>query len=165
MRYRRYRRRQERAARPRPAANDDGGRLVTLEASPYRQRLARELHGRVGLDNIDYRLGLFVDTLDAALDEFESFDFAFIDGHHQHEPTLDYFDRIWRHATPGAVFVFDDIRWSDGMQRAWAELQADPRIELAVDLYSVGVCIVGREAPTANRSVLPPIRYALEETS
>jgi predicted O-methyltransferase YrrM len=144
-------------------ANGDGGRLVTLEASPYRQRLARELHARVGLHNIDYRLGLFDDTLDVVVDEFGPFDFAFIDGHHQHEPTLDYFERIWRNALPGAVFVFDDIRWSEGMARAWAALQGDPRIELAVDLYTVGVCIVSRQAVTTGRSVLRPIRYALEE--
>ncbi len=145
-------------------ANGDGGRLVTLEASPYRQRLARELHGRVGLHNVDHRLGLFDDTLDATVDEFGPFDFAFIDGHHQYEPTLDYFDRIWRNATPQALFIFDDIRWSDGMQRAWVALQADSRIELAVDLNSVGICVASREPAADGRSVLPMIRYALEET-
>lgn len=145
------------------AANDAAGRIVTLEASPYRLRLARELHGRVGLDNLDYRQGLFADTLDAAVADFGPFDFAFIDGHHQYEPTLDYFDRIWRHSHADAVFVFDDIRWSDGMQRAWAALQADPRIALAVDLGTVGICVTRPEASDAPREALAPISWALHE--
>jgi predicted O-methyltransferase YrrM len=138
------------------------GRLVTLEASPYRLRLARELHGRVGLRRIEYRQGLFAETLDAAVAELGPFDFAFIDGHHEHHATLDYFERVWRHAHDDALFVFDDIRWSEGMERAWAALRADPRVRLAVDLYTVGLCVVARE-PQERRCVLPPLRYALVE--
>jgi predicted O-methyltransferase YrrM len=137
------------------------GRLVTLEASPYRLRLAKELHGRVGLRALDYRQGLFTETLDDAVADFGPFDFVFIDGHHQYEPTLDYFERVWRRSHDDALFVFDDIRWSEGMQRAWAKLQADPRVALALDLYTVGVCVVARE-PQTRRCVLTPFRYALE---
>jgi predicted O-methyltransferase YrrM len=143
--------------------NGAGGRIATLEASPYRLRVARALHGRVGLHNLDYRQGLFSDTLDAAVADFGPFDFAFIDGHHQYGPTLDYFDRVWRNARDGALFVFDDIRWSEGMERAWAALQADERVALAVDLYSVGICFVRRQPASEARTVLPPIRYALQE--
>lgn len=145
------------------AANGDNGRLVTLEASPYRLRIAQELHARVGLKNLDYRQGLFTETLDDSIEEFGPFDFAFIDGHHTYEGTLDYFDRVWRHAHEDALFVFDDIRWSEGMKRAWAELQSDSRIALAVDLWSVGVCVARREAQGLPRDVLSPIRFALLE--
>lgn len=139
-----------------------GGRLLTLEASPYRLRLARELHGRIGLRQVDYRQGLFSETLDDAVADFGPFDFVFIDGHHQYEPTLDYFERVWRRAHDDALFVFDDIRWSEGMERAWAEIRVDPRVRLAVDLYTEGICVVARE-PQTERCALPPFRYALEE--
>jgi predicted O-methyltransferase YrrM len=121
-------------------ANGDEGRLVTLESSSYRLRLAREVHAGLGLANVDYVQGLFTDSLGPALDRIGTVDMAFIDGHHQYEPTLAYFDAIWQHARPGALFVFDDIRWSDGMRRAWAALQADERFALTVDLGTMGLC-------------------------
>jgi predicted O-methyltransferase YrrM len=130
------------------------GSLVTLEASPGRSRVARGLHTALGLDRVSYVLGLFEDTLESALDE--PVDFAFIDGHHQYEPTLDYFDRIWRRSREGAVFIFDDIRWSIGMERAWARLKTDPRLSIVVDLCGLGVGI-GTLEPRATRRLVTPI--------
>ena len=54
------------------------------------------------------------------------------------QPTLDYFDRIWKSSAEGAVFVFDDIRWSIGMERAWNRLKVDPRLAIVVDLSAGG---------------------------
>lgn len=137
------------------AAQQDAGQgsLVTLEASPGRSRVARGLHEALGLRGISYVLGLFDATLESALDR--PVDFAFIDGHHQYEPTLDYFDRIWRRSKEGAVFIFDDIRWSTGMERAWRRLQTDPRLSVAVDLCGLGVGIGTREPRATGRLVTP----------
>lgn len=60
--------------------NANGGRLVTLEASPCRLRLAKSLHAKLGLENITYVQGLFSDTLQAALAEHGQVDLAYIDG-------------------------------------------------------------------------------------
>lgn len=125
-------------------------RLTTLEVSPYRLRLAREVHARLGLANIGYRQGLFVETLGPALQEIGSPDLVFIDGHHQYEPTLAYFEAIWPHARPGALFIFDDIRWSQGMRRAWAKLREDERFALVVDVGVLGLC-VGRAPGVSGR--------------
>lgn len=124
------------------------GRITTLEGSPYRLRLARETHQRLGLEGIGYRQGLFADTLEPALEEIGDTDFVFIDGHHQYEPTLSYFDTIWQRSRPGALFIFDDIRWSRGMRRAWKRLQQDDRLSLTADLGFMGVA-VGRSSPDA----------------
>jgi len=134
------------------------GALTTFEASPYRLRLAQALHAKVELGNIRYEQGLFTETLEPALRNLEPVDYAFIDGHHQYQPTLDYFDLIWRHSAENAVFVFDDIRWSEGMKRAWQEIAADPRAILIVDCNAVGVCITTRNPPAANRYVSPVLK-------
>lgn len=136
------------------AQHDAGhGTLVTLEASPGRSHVARRMHESLGFSRVEYVLGLFDETLESAL--LEPVDFAFIDGHHQHEPTLDYFDRIWRKSREGAVFVFDDIRWSLGMERAWNRLKADPRLPVVVDLCGFGVAIGTREPRYTGRLVTP----------
>jgi hypothetical protein len=73
---------------------------------------------------------------------------------------LDYFEAILPFASVDCVFVFDDIRWSDGMKRAWSELQEDDRFGLVVDVGSVGVC-ARKAAPQSERLVLPPLRRVL----
>lgn len=81
-------------------------------------------------------------------------------GHHQYQPALDYFDALWRYSGQTAIFVFDDIRWSEGMLRAWAQLRADPRLDITVDLGSIGLGFRAasspRATPRAVYSVLHP---------
>jgi predicted O-methyltransferase YrrM len=137
-------------------ANSKTGRLMTLEVSQYRQRLASEVHANLGLDNVSYSVGLFADRLAEAMDEMGEIDLAFIDGHHSYQPTLDYFDAIFKHSAEDAVFVFDDIRWSPGMKQAWSEIRSDERLGLVVDFHSVGVC-VRRRGSDSRRHVLRPL--------
>lgn len=117
------------------------GSLASIEGAPaLAERASRHLEQ---LDlSVDVRAGLFTQTLDPLLEEGGAVDLAFIDGHHQEEPTLAYFDQIARHLTEGAVVVFDDIRWSEGMEKAWARLCEDPRMEVVIDLDRVGLCVV-----------------------
>ena len=136
--------------------NGQGGKITTLDASPYRQRLGKEIHCNLGLDNIAYVQGLFRDTLNPSLMQLGSIDLAFIDGHHQYQPTLDYFEEILKFSTPDAAFVFDDIRWSEGMKKAWSHFQSDERLGVIVDLSSVGVC-GRRQQKVPQRFVFDPI--------
>ena len=137
--------------------NGMDGKLTTLDVSPYRQKIANEIHRNIGLENITYVEGLFTDTLKNTLRKIGTVDLAFIDGHHQYQPTLDYFEQIYTYSTPDAVFVFDDIRWSDGMKKAWAELKEDRRLGLVVDFYRFGVCV--RSMPDIKeRYIFPPLR-------
>lgn len=133
-------------------ANGDGGRLATLDASPYRLRVARELHARLKLRNVEYVHGRFVDTLEPVLRGTGPVDLAFVDGHHLYEPTLAYTGTILAHARPGALLVFDDIRWSGEMRRAWAALQADERFSLVVDAGMMGVCVCAEGTHERYRS-------------
>jgi predicted O-methyltransferase YrrM len=137
------------------------GHLVTLEASAYRLRLAREVHESVGLSNVAYVKGLFTDTLESTLREVGPVDFAFIDGHHQYQPTLDYLQKVHGRSISEATYVFDDIDWSEGMARVWAVIQRDPRIAVSIDLNSVGICL-GARADGVDRYTSPRIYNAIE---
>lgn len=136
--------------------NGQGGTCVSLDASVYRQKVAKEVHQNIGIDNVSYVEGLFADTLHSCLLERGTVDLAFIDGHHQYQPTLDYFDEIFKFSTPNAVFVFDDIRWSDGMEKAWSRIQSDDRLGLIVDHTSIGICV--RHQEPFQRFLSEPIR-------
>jgi predicted O-methyltransferase YrrM len=119
------------------------GRLLTLERKPLLVETARNHFAQLGLTRVAVRQGLFQDTLDVALAEMAPIDYAFIDGHHDEHATVEYFDRICGALAETAVLVFDDIKWSEGMERAWARIAADRRVGIAADLGNIGVCVVG----------------------
>jgi predicted O-methyltransferase YrrM len=138
------------------AAAMNTGTLQTLEASPYRLRIAQSIHKELGIGRIRYSQGLFTDTLESVLNTLDPIDMAFVDGHHQFQPTLDYFDAIWRRSKEGCIFIFDDIRWSEGMKQAWKILRADPRMTVAVDLRRIAVCVTTRSPSSRRPAVFSP---------
>ncbi len=118
------------------------GRLVTLEGAPGPAAVAARNLAGLGLESASVVPGRFHDTLDSVLHELAPVDYAFIDGHHDEEATLGYFETLAPKLSPGAVLVFDDIAWSDGMRRAWRAIRRTPGVTLVVDLHSVGICVV-----------------------
>jgi predicted O-methyltransferase YrrM len=84
--------------------------------------------------------GLFADSLDEMISQFpDGIDFAWLDGHHHRDATLDYFERLRPSLLAGAVVFFDDIRWSYGMREAWARLSRAEGFTHTVDLDRLGV--------------------------
>lgn len=95
------------------------GRLVTLEAAESIATIAQDNFCKLGLNNIDLKIGQFSQTLIPTLEEMKPVDFIFVDGHHDEAATMKYFDVIQPFLCAKAIMVFDDINWSDGMKRAW----------------------------------------------
>jgi predicted O-methyltransferase YrrM len=124
--------------------NAAGGRVFTLEGAPGAAAVAEANFRDLGLENITVVVGPFQETLGTVVAEHPGFGFVFIDGHHDEQATWDYFNQIAPALLDGAVVVFDDIAWSDGMRRVWSRLAADPRMAHACDLRHLGVCIYRR---------------------
>ena len=116
------------------------GKLVTLEGSDELARLAGENFEKLGLTGIEQIVGRFADTLTKVLQDNNPIDFVFIDGHHDEKATKSYFETTLPFLNENAVLVFDDIRWSDGMERAWHHIKESPRIKIVLDLGPVGIC-------------------------
>lgn len=124
------------------ARNGNGGRLWTLDGARELAAVAQRHFAELGLDNIEVVVGRFQDTLAGVLEAHGPIDYAFIDGHHDEQATLQYFEQILPHCQPRALLVFDDIDWSAGMKRAWRTLAADPRVPLAIDCGEIGLCVL-----------------------
>lgn len=127
------------------------GRLVSLEGAPTLAVLAGEHMQILGLDNVRIVAGRFQDTLSSVLQECAPIDYAFIDGHHDEQATIAYFETILPALAQPAVLVFDDIAWSPGMQRAWAQISAHAQVAVAVDLRVLGICIIDSQARHRHR--------------
>ena len=116
------------------------GRLVTIELSGGRAAIAREVLDRLSLAEIvDLRQGFFHDVAPDALRG--GVGYAFVDGHHEEQPTLDYLEMIEPHLVPPGVVVFDDVTWSEGMERAWDRLRGDARVVGYREAFGMGICV------------------------
>jgi predicted O-methyltransferase YrrM len=134
---------------------NQAGQLIILEgAHSLAQQTAKNLSG-LGFDNVCVVEGRFVDTLGRVLEDHPSIDYAFVDGHHDGDATIAYFEKIYPHLSETAVLVFDDIFSYKSMRKAWRTLEADQRICISVDLLLVGVCIVKSNSSTKQVYKIP----------
>jgi len=117
-----------------PTAN-----FITMEGSPETAKIAARNFGLLKAPNIKQVIGNFDETLPKALQSISSLDYVFFDGNHRKEPTLNYFHQCLPLANDGAVFIFDDIRWSEGMYEAWQEIIKEPDATVTIDLFSFGL--------------------------
>ncbi len=120
------------------ATGHPSARVTTLEGEPAYIDIAREGFEHLGI-RPEVVAGRFQDTLTPALDDLGQVELAFVDGHHEEEATLAYFELLLPRLAPGAIVVFDDIAWSEGMENAWRTITARPEVGAAVDLRRLGV--------------------------
>ena len=117
------------------------GQLITLEGIPSFAKVAARGIEELNVSNTTIITGLFTETLEKTLKQYGSFDYVFIDGHHQKKPTLAYFEMIKPYLAENAIVVFDDIYWSDGMLEAWKEVIEEEHVQVAFDFYKLGIVI------------------------
>ena len=69
-------------------------------------------------------------------------DYVFIDGDHRYESIMTYFEQILPRMETDSMLILDDIRWSEGMFRAWSEIIAHPEVTISLDLFAMGICFI-----------------------
>ncbi len=121
------------------------GRLYSIEGSRELLARARQYIDPEKYSNIRLLEGDFHDQLPRILQETANIDFAFMDGDHREQATVDYFELFCSRANNNTVLVVDDIHWSPGMERAWNTMIRDPRVTLAIDFYHCGILFFRRE--------------------
>jgi predicted O-methyltransferase YrrM len=113
--------------------------MITMEGSPGTATMAGINFSILKADSIKRVVGDFAETLPEVIKNLSFVDYVFFDGNHRKEATLDYFHKFLPLASSTCVFVFDDIRWSQGMHEAWEEIIKEPAAKVTIDLFSVGL--------------------------
>lgn len=131
--------------------------FISLEGSSACVEIAKKNLNLLELPPVDFRVGPFEQTLEAALRDMPGLDLAFIDGNHRREPTLRYFEQCLPLAHDKSIFVFDDIYWSDDMQAAWQTIKAHPKVRLSLDCWDFGLVAF-------DPAVLHPQHYSIVPT-
>ena len=122
-------------------------RMVSMEGCTNLANVARQTLKQLHIQNVEIRIGNFDVLLPLILKEFDTLDFVFFDGNHREKPTLDYFNQCVEHANENSLFIFDDIHWSQGMDKAWKAIKNDKRVNLTIDLFWLGLVFFRKGAP------------------
>jgi predicted O-methyltransferase YrrM len=114
--------------------------IISLEGIKSLSSFADNLFERQGIRNIKVINGVFGEQLDKIATEFPAPGLVFIDGNHNYLATLDYFGYFCSIMEEG-IMVFDDIRWSEGMRKAWHTIVNDARAHVTIDLFFMGIVV------------------------
>ena len=122
--------------------NSGTGMLYTIEGGEALASAAVDNLALLGSRRVEVINGSFADALPTLLAAVPSINYAFIDGHHDGDATVHYFDLIKPKLASGSVVVFDDLSWSPSMRKAWRTIANDESIACTADLFALGIGIV-----------------------
>jgi predicted O-methyltransferase YrrM len=114
-------------------------KVYTLEGCPETAGIAKESFNSAGFNNIELTTGNFDNTLPGVIAGLDKLDFVFVDGNHQKQATLNYFEWCLPKVHDGTLLIFDDIYWSEGMKEAWTQIKAHPKVTVTIDLFWIGL--------------------------
>ncbi|MDN3654474.1 class I SAM-dependent methyltransferase [Ferruginibacter paludis] len=128
--------------------------VYTCEGATQIAAIAQHHFNDLSIKNISIITGDFATTLTSLLQTTGTIDFAFIDGNHRKEPTLQYFQQLLEHSDNNTILVFDDIHWSAGMEEAWAAIQHHPAVTLTIDLFFIGIVCLNKDIKASQHFVI-----------
>lgn len=113
--------------------------VYTLEGCPETAGIAGETFKKGRINKVELVTGNFDETLPGVIGQLDKVDFVFVDGNHQKEATLKYFEWCLPKVHENTLLIFDDIYWSEGMKEAWAQIKAHPQVTVTIDLFWIGL--------------------------
>lgn len=127
------------------ASGNSNATIYTLEGAVSIASLAQQQFEDLCLKNVHLLQGNFDKTLPKLFSLIQRIDFAFIDGNHRKEPTLEYFEKLLNLSSSSTLIILDDIHWSSGMEEAWEQIKKHPKVTLTIDLFFIGIICLNND--------------------
>lgn len=127
------------------ARSANGKQVFTMEGAPAVADWAKKTIADLHLQNVQIVEGDFNQTLPELLEKMDRVGLAYIDGNHQYIPTMQYFRDLLKKSDENSFFIFDDIHWSEEMEKAWEEIKQDNAVTLTIDLFFIGLVFFRKE--------------------
>jgi len=118
--------------------------ITTVEGSKSIFEWNKQNTSKYNFKNTEFVNSLFDDYLET-LPPNTQFDLIYIDGNHTYDATIKYFEILKKHTHKNSVIIFDDIHWSEGMDKAWNEIIADKEVTLSIDTFHFGMVFFRKE--------------------
>ena len=127
------------------ASANPAAKVITLEGATEVAAIASKGFQQLNINNINLIEGNFDNTLSTAIHQLQSIDFAFIDGNHRYEPTVNYFNQILQASHNNSIIILDDIHWSKEMEAAWQYTQNHEQVTATIDLFFIGIVLLNKD--------------------
>ena len=127
------------------AKGNPDGKVISFEGAEEVLSVAESIFTELKLQNIRTIRGKFDDTLSPEADRLSSVDFAFIDGNHRREPTIQYFNTLLQKTDNSSIIILDDIHWSKEMEEAWKYCKDHSSVTMSLDLFFIGILVFRKE--------------------
>lgn len=114
-------------------------KIYTMEGCPETAKIAKETFKKGEINIVEPVIGNFDDTFPGVINDIDQLDFVFVDGNHQKDATLKYFEWCLPKVHENTMLIFDDIYWSTGMKEAWEQIKAHPQVTVTIDLFWIGL--------------------------
>lgn len=128
-------------------------KITTLEGCPDTSKTAQLEFEAFDFKNIQTVVSEFENFLQKDALKSSGFDLIYFDGNHQKEPTLKYFDLLLPTIKNDAVWIFDDIHWSDEMEQAWETIKKNPKVTVTIDTFQWGFVFFRKEQEKENFTI------------
>jgi len=113
--------------------------VFSVEGDKEKMNFAAKSLEQLEMKNVTLLNGKFKDLLQGLYNNAVHPILIFVDGDHSYEGTMSYFSEILKSLNPEIIVVFDDIRWSPEMERAWSSIKSDAEVVLSIDLFFMGI--------------------------
>ncbi|AFL81677.1 putative O-methyltransferase [Aequorivita sublithincola DSM 14238] len=117
--------------------------INTVEGCPNTLGKAQSYFEKFNLHNIAIHQQLFSDFL--SKNTSQKYDLIFIDGDHNGERTLGYFNSLLKNIHNDSVIIFDDIYWSKDMTAAWQQIITHEKVTVSIDTFQWGLVFFRKE--------------------
>jgi predicted O-methyltransferase YrrM len=121
------------------AAGNINSSVISIDACINTQNIAKS-----SLQKFDFKtIEFFNGTFSLFFEQYfgDTFDFVFVDGHHDGSALIEYMTSLERFTHDNTIFILDDIRWSKGMKDAWLELIKMEKFHVSMDLFRIGILV------------------------
>lgn len=124
-------------------AMQEANEVFTLEGCPETAAIAKKQFEKYKFTNVT----VYVDEFESSLAQLTntSYDLVYIDGNHQKEATLLYFEQLLVNTHNNSMFIFDDIHWSKSMSEAWEIIKNHPKVTVTIDTFFWGFVFIRQE--------------------
>ena len=117
--------------------------ITTIEGCPETASIAKQQFEIFNLNNINLNVNNFDDEFKHL--QNEKFNLIYIDGNHQKEATLNYFNTLLNTIDNDSLIILDDIHWSKGMTEAWEAIKQHKKVTVTIDTFFWGFVFFRKE--------------------
>ncbi|MCX7986941.1 MAG: class I SAM-dependent methyltransferase [Bacteroidales bacterium] len=127
--------------------------VITVEGSAELANIAIENFKKIGVSNIDLKIGSFDDLLPKIIPLIKQPFIAYIDGNHRYNSTLKYFNVFVEQLDCQSCIIIDDIHWSKDMEKAWNAICQHSKSTICLDFYEFGIVFYRKNTAKTSYSI------------